>query len=326
MRGLVTLFVFASGLALAADFALVEAARAQGTVATREETEAREHYDRGVALFDESQFVAALAEFEAAYALTSRPALLFNIGQIHARLGHAVEATDALERYLAEMTDLAEDRRALVLGEIATQRSRIGLVRVEVRSGDELLAGASVSLDDVARGTTPLAEPLRASAGEHVLSVVAADHEASRERFRLAGGEERTLTLTLVSNETERGPIVVQTLAPQPPPGRAFPTMTVIGATLAGVGLVTWAGAGLATVLEADRLRQPMDRGGCAPSCTSAQTSSLELTSLIADVGLGVLVVGVVVTVIGAILELTGESESARPALSLDASGVGVTW
>ncbi|MBN8610280.1 MAG: PEGA domain-containing protein [Deltaproteobacteria bacterium] len=319
MRALSSIVVLVAGVLLAAP------ARAQVPSAAAE-TEAREHYDRGVALFDESQFVAALAEFEAAYALTARPALLFNIGQIHARLGHAVEATDVLGRYLAEMSEIAPERRALVESEIATQRSRIGLVRVEVRTRGALLSGAAVSLDDVARGTTPLEAPLRVSAGEHVLSVVAAGHEATRERFRVAGGEERTLSLELVRDARDEIVSTSSSTVPTTRPERAFPALTVVGATLAGAGLVTFVVSGVATLLEADRLRLPVDEGGCSPSCTTAETATIDATRIVADVGLGVLVLGGVLTVIGAVLELGGPSETEGPRLSLHANGLEVQW
>jgi hypothetical protein len=301
------------------------ASSAQSADASRE-TEARAHYDRGVALFDEEQFVAALAEFEAAYALTARPALLFNIGQIHARLGHAVEATDVLGRYLAEMPEIAPERRSLVESEIATQRSRIGLVRVEVRTRGELLSGAAVSLDDVARGTTPLEAPLRVSAGEHVLSVVAAGHEATRERFRVAGGEERTLLLELVRNAPDATVSTSSSTAPTTRPERAFPALTVVGASLAGAGLVTFVVSGVVTLLEAARLGRPLAEGGCSPSCTTAETATIDVTRIVADVGLGALALGGVLTVIGAVLELGGESETEGPQLSLHASGLEVQW
>ena len=98
--------------------------------------QARVHYERGLALFDEaqfeSQFTAAMAEFEAAYRLSHRPALLFNIAQLHARLGHAVEAVDTFTAYLAEAGEIDAERRAVVETEMALQRTRIGAVDIDV--------------------------------------------------------------------------------------------------------------------------------------------------------------------------------------------------
>lgn len=272
---------------------------------------ARAHYERGVGLFDEGQFAAALAEFEAAYAIEPRPALLFNIGQMHARLGHAVESADALERYVREMGDtLPAERRALVETELTTQRGRIGQVTVEVD-----VEGAVVSLDEVDRGRTPLPGPLRTGAGEHVLVVAADGHETSRQRFRLAGGEERTLQIDLV-RLGPGGPATTSSGAP-------FPALTVVGATVAGAGLVTFAVGGLVTLLEHAALTAPT---GCSPGCSPEQTSTIATTRIVADVGLGVLVVGGVLTVVGAVLELGSSGEDERAGVSLGGHGFEVWW
>lgn len=270
---------------------------------------ARAHYERGVALFDEEQFTAALAEFEAAYAISHRPALLFNIGQIQARLGHAVESADALEAYLEQVAEVPAERRALVEAEIATQRGRIVSVTVTAD-----VDGAMVSLDDVDRGTTPLPAPLRVSAGEHLLRVSADGHETSQQRFRVAGGEERALSIDLVR------------LAGARAGGGAapFPTITVIGAAVGGLGLVTFGIAGIATLLEHQSLTAMT--GGCSPSCTAQEVATIDVTRVVADAGLAVLVVGGVLTVVGAVLELGGSSETAGPRVSLGSGGVEVWW
>lgn len=307
---------WACGLAIALTLcSTAPAARAQETTAEAT-ARAREHYDRGVGLFDEGQFVAALAEFEAAFALTRRPSLLFNVGQIHARLGHAVEATDAFERYLRETSDVPAERRALVESELTTQRARIARVTVAVS-----VVAASISLDDVTRGQSPLAEPLRVSAGEHVLVVSAAGHETSRQRFRIAGGETQTIEVELL----RVGPVTSGAAAIAPPRvERPFPALTAVGATIAGAGLVTFAVGGLITLLEHASLTAPGT--GCSPSCTPAQTNTIATTRIVTDVGLGVLVIGGVLTVIGAVLELGSSSEDGGPRVSLGAGDFEVWW
>ena len=155
---------------------------------------ARAHYERGIALYDEGQFTAALAEFEAAYEGSHRASILFNIGQIHARLGRAVEAVDTLQRYLTEAgSGLSAERRGQVESEIATQRSRIATLAVTVS-----VPGATVALDDLEVGTAPLSAPLRLSAGEHVVSARAEGFETARYRFRIAGGAQQDVSLELV--------------------------------------------------------------------------------------------------------------------------------
>lgn len=110
-----------------------------GTTAEAQDAEARAtaraRFDRGVALFDEGRFDAALAEFQEAYRIAPSYAVLFNLAQVHARLGHAVEAVDAFERYLEEGgARIPAQRRALAERELATQRERIATLVVEVNA------------------------------------------------------------------------------------------------------------------------------------------------------------------------------------------------
>ena len=63
--------------------------------------EARVHFERAVGLFEAGDLRAALAEFERAYALSSRPSLLYNLGATHQALHEYPEAIDTLRRFLA---------------------------------------------------------------------------------------------------------------------------------------------------------------------------------------------------------------------------------
>lgn len=271
---------------------------------------ARGHYERGVSLYDEGQFDGALAEFEAAYALSHRASLLFNIGQIHARLGHAVEATESLERYLTEVPDVSPDRRAAVESELATQRGRIARVTVQT------VEGARVSIDDVDRGTAPLDAPILVGAGEHLLLVVAEGHEASRTRFRIAGGEARTIEAQLVRVGALGGSTGPETTS------SPTPVLTIMGAVIGGAGLVTWAVAGGLTLAEDARLGSL-----CAMQpCTESDTATIAASRIAADVGLGVLVVGGILAVVGAVTELGSSSEPRSGEVALGARGMEVWW
>lgn len=268
--------------------------------------DARAHYERGIELFDEAHFEAALAEFEAAYAITPRPVLLFNIGQIHARLGHAVEAADALERYLREAGDgITPERRALAEEELAGQTARIGHVEVVVPVADAL-----ISIDERSRGHAPLTAPVPVSVGEHRVVVTAEGYLPWSETLRIAGGERRTLAVELVRASTD--PTVVQT---------SFPTLTVLGATVAAAGLVTFATFGTWTLVEDSNLRS-----SCHPICSSEQTNTIAITGAVTDVGAGVVLVGGVLLAIGLAIE-TGTAEPASAAsVHVTAEGLEVTW
>ncbi len=102
--------IFAVGVCLAAMGAPLEA-HAQAEAPGDEE--ARALFRAGRAAFDEGRYEAALERFEQSYALSERPALLYNIGQAADRLRHDDRAVDAFERYLAETEPDAPNRTAV---------------------------------------------------------------------------------------------------------------------------------------------------------------------------------------------------------------------
>ncbi len=63
--------------------------------------EARALYDAGAAAFADGRFEDALSRWQEAYALSELPALRYNIGTAHDRLGHQQEAVEHYRAYLA---------------------------------------------------------------------------------------------------------------------------------------------------------------------------------------------------------------------------------
>lgn len=164
-------------------------------------SEARARFAHAVDLFDEGQLDAALAEFERAYQLVPNAAVLYDVAQVHAALGHAVEAVDVFERYLREGGDgISAERRDEVERELARQRARIARVTVDVP-----VPGAIVALDDADVGPAPLDAPLRVSAGEHVISARAPGYEPARRRVRVLGGTEPVVRVEMIESSAPRG-------------------------------------------------------------------------------------------------------------------------
>ncbi|MCZ7677259.1 MAG: PEGA domain-containing protein [Sandaracinaceae bacterium] len=154
---------------------------------------AAEHFDRGIAFFNEGRYDAALAEFSRAYELAPAHQTLYNLARVHAALGHAVESAQAYERYLAEAgAEIGARRRREAEAALAAQRARVG--RLVVRADVE---GARVAVDGVDVATTPLAEPLPVSAGSHTVEVRAPGRESVRRAIAVAGQEEVVLEVSL---------------------------------------------------------------------------------------------------------------------------------
>ena len=155
--------------------------------------EARVHFERGLELFNEGRHDAALAEFTRAHQIAPAPAVLYNIARVHEALGHAVEAADTYATYLDQAGEgMGGRRRREVEAALERQRARIAHLSVSTN-----VDGATISLDGVDVATTPLREPIRLAAGEHTLEVRGAGHESARRAVQLAGGDRRTVAITL---------------------------------------------------------------------------------------------------------------------------------
>lgn len=70
------------------------------SVAADENSEAKEHYQKGTKAFDLGAYDEAVNEYSTAYRLHDDPALLYNIGQAHRLAGHMSEAIRFYKRYL----------------------------------------------------------------------------------------------------------------------------------------------------------------------------------------------------------------------------------
>jgi tetratricopeptide (TPR) repeat protein len=78
---------------------------------------ARQHYQKGAALFDLERYDDAIKEYEAAYQMKNDPSILFNIAQAHRKAHHVAEAIHFYRAYLARKPNA--DNRARVDERIA---------------------------------------------------------------------------------------------------------------------------------------------------------------------------------------------------------------
>jgi hypothetical protein len=171
------------------------AARAQATASSSaERAEAGERFDRGLRLFNSGDSAGALAEFKRAYELVPNVLVLYNMGLVYAQMGRAVEATDALDRVLASPGSLSAERRAIAQSTRSEQAARV--VEIAIESSVD---GATVEVDGVEAGKTPLQGPLRITGGTHVIGVIAAGFSPERKEITIAGGEKKALRFDLVA-------------------------------------------------------------------------------------------------------------------------------
>jgi tetratricopeptide (TPR) repeat protein len=97
-------------------------------------------YEEGSAAFTREDYSTAAARFEAAFALSPRPRILYNLGVTYDRLGMPQQALDAFERYLHQLPNAPE--RAQVEERIRVLRADAEFAREQAQQSN---AAASAS-------------------------------------------------------------------------------------------------------------------------------------------------------------------------------------
>jgi len=88
--------------------ALFALSLAQTSGVSAQDDDARRHFRLGQAHYDNGDFTSAATEFEEAYRLSQRPALLFNLYVAYRDANDLPHAASALERYLTQVPDAPE--------------------------------------------------------------------------------------------------------------------------------------------------------------------------------------------------------------------------
>jgi hypothetical protein len=180
------------------------------------ETEAREHYDRAVQLYNDGAYDAALVELNRAWELKPSYKLLYNIGQVRVAMNDYAGALQSYRQYLEKGGDkVPSARREAVQRELRTLEQRVATVSVETD-----VPGAEVAVDDVVVGTTPLSTPLVVNAGIRRVLVRHPDYLPQSRRVSLVGGAQEKLSFTLVT----RAPSGTEPPVSAPRPGTAAPS------------------------------------------------------------------------------------------------------
>jgi hypothetical protein len=196
--------------------------------------EARQHFDRGVALFEHRDFDGALAEFLRAQQLSGRPSVWFNIGATYHQLHRYPEAMEALRRYLAEASAANPRQRTEAERSLREIEALIARLRIVAEPAD-----ASVVVDG--RAVTPGAEVL-VGPGRHLIEVAAEGFRAERREVVVASGDTQHVRVSLAP--LPRAPV---TALPPPPEAPARALLAVAGtppdATVAIAGSVRPASA-----------------------------------------------------------------------------------
>lgn len=168
------------------------------------------HYRRGVTLYKETNYPAALAEFRAAYQALPNWQVLFNIGLCERRLFKYGRALISLNRYLTEGGPrVARERRAAVAQELEQIRALTALVSIEVDGPP-----AALFIDQEPYGETPLPQAVPLGSGRHVVRAERDGHEPDEKTIAVVFGQPQVVRLAPRSLAAQPVRVKVET---QPP-------------------------------------------------------------------------------------------------------------
>jgi hypothetical protein len=153
---------------------------------------AKLHFTQGVALFNDGNYVAALAEFEQSNKLKPAPFVLKNIGLTQKALFRYAEAIASLEQYLAQSPTLTPEEKAEA-NQLITEMQAL-LADVTLTGVPD---GATISVDGREIAKAPLTKPLAVAAGSHTVEAAADGYEPAKKTFMVAAKVPATIKLDM---------------------------------------------------------------------------------------------------------------------------------
>ncbi len=177
---------------------------AQDPSSTPVNPEAQVQFERGVGAYEEGRYRDAVDRFKEADRLAPSPLLSFNIAKVYERMQDPKSALAAYREYLRRLPD-ADNRleTSQRISELELTLQKQGIQQVTIVTSPP---GATVLIDDVARGVTPWTGEL--SPGPHRLALRLAEHGDATRTFELPARHAIDIELTLAP-------------APPPPPALA---------------------------------------------------------------------------------------------------------
>lgn len=144
--------------------------------------EARAHFETGLKLFNDQALDAALAEFKQSLTLFPTRAALQNTGVTLKKLKRFDEAADAFDKLLTDYPTLSPEDRRFVESEKKELVGLVGTLDIRVVETE-----ATVLVDGVERGKTPMSKPIRVSAGSRFVRVIKEGYVPFEQRVDIAG-------------------------------------------------------------------------------------------------------------------------------------------
>ncbi|HEX7840914.1 MAG TPA: PEGA domain-containing protein [Kofleriaceae bacterium] len=247
-------------------------------------TDAAKHFQRGVTMYSEADYRAALVEFRRAYEIAPNPAVLYNIGETYYQLQNYAAALVALGRYLTESGQGAAHRRE-VEQTIDTLQTRVGKVAVTTTQ-----PGCDITVDDELIGKTPLDEPVLVSIGRRKITAMRDGRVAETRFVDVAAGDTVKVALSTGGDAVVRAPAPPQSEPPKAPAGTNWVTVGWYTTGIAG-GIAVVAGG--VAIFESHSLSNARNSFPTTHDTLTGKADLVKGVSYVADIaGLVALVSG----------------------------------
>jgi hypothetical protein len=286
-----------------------EAARAQS----------RTLFTSGATALDDGRPGEALAYFQRAYSLYPHYATLYNIGLCERALGHTVDSVTAFMKFLDVGADaVSPEQRSTATRLIKEGQAKIVLATIKVTP-----SSAKIQVDGKPlEGREVLLDP-----GSHAIDATAGGRQPVHHTFTAEPGSRPVISLTMPrDDEPGTTPVVVeppvvdrQNPPPSPQPSTPgepsrFTTTFWIASGVTAAALVTAGITGGIALSDSSAYHDPKTSDADAAS----RKSRGETLRVVADVSLGV-------AVIGAVVALVVVTRSPDPVAASPAKAKGVT-
>ncbi len=160
------------------------------------EEKATELKKQGDALVADLKYAEAIAAYDASYAASPNPAVLFNKARALQGLGQFPDALATLQRFKKEASPELLAKVPGLESFISEMRSRVTMVTIKCNT-----SGARVLVRDRVVGTTPFAESVGINAGAATVEVSADGYFPVRRQVDLPSGGNMLLDFTLVAKD-----------------------------------------------------------------------------------------------------------------------------
>jgi hypothetical protein len=267
-----------------------------GSATPVQRVQAQARFVRGRELMAKKQYEQALREFRASHEIVTSPNTRLEIGRCLRVMGRPVAAYAELGRTAVEAKELlAQDNRYQraydsAMAERAEIEPQLGFVSLSIENpADD--TKVSVGGEELRRAAWN--EPAPVVAGSTQIVVSTSGHAPVSRTVQLSAGQRTSLTIDAQSGERLGEPSAEPVPPPRPVEAHSSPlrTWAYVAGGVGGAGLVTFAIAGAMAHSTYNDLNGACGGGPC-PQSKAGEISSGKTQQTVANVGLGVAVVG----------------------------------